>query len=307
LKIKHFKTTPYENQKPGTSGLRKKVSVFTQPNYFENYIESILSSLPQSQISNKTLVLGGDGRYFNSVAIQKTIQMAASKGFSQLIVPQNGMLSTPAASHLVRKLNSKNGSCCTGAIILTASHNPGGEKYDFGVKFNVANGSPANENFTDAVYERSKRVSEYSKADIGDIDLSQPNKTYQFFLDELNQTFSIDIVSPEDDYISYLKELFDFSAIQKLVKRKDFKFVFDSMNGVGGLFAKKIFHDELGVDISNLQQIEPKPDFGGIHPDPNLKHATLLMDIMGVGQNGEDQRTDQTPDFGVACDGDADR
>lgn len=140
-----------------------------------------------------------------------------------------------------------------------------------------------------------------------DIDLSQSNKTYTFFIDELNRSFSIDVVSPEDDYISYMKDLFDFSAIRKLVDRTDFKFVFDSMNGVGGSYAKKIFHDELGVSITSLQRIESKPDFGGAHPDPNLKHATLLMDIMGVGPNGEDKRTDQTPDFGVACDGDADR
>ena len=275
-------TTPYDDQKPGTSGLRKKVPVFQQQNYAENFIQSLFDSL--EGYAGKTLVIGGDGRFFNREVIQKAIRMAAANGFGKVVVGQGGILSTPAASNLIRKLKA------FGGIVLSASHNPGGPHEDFGIKYNISNGGPAPEGVTEAVYARTRVIDRYLTLDTPDIDLDAVGET------EVG-SMSVAVVDPVTDYAALMEELFDFDAIRALFGG-GFRFVFDAMHAVTGPYAVEIFHKRLGAARDAIRNAVPLPDFGGHHPDPNLVHARALYDeMMGT----------DAPDFGAASDGDGDR
>lgn len=281
--IKSVPTTPYQDQKPGTSGLRKKVPVFQQPNYAENFIQSIFDSLEGYQ--GKCLVIGGDGRYYNREVIQKAIKMAAANGFGKVMVGKGGILSTPAASHIIRKYKA------FGGIILSASHNPGGPTEDFGIKYNVNNGGPAPEKITDAIFARSKAIESYKIADFADVNIDRIGK------EELPGGMILSVIDPVEDYAALMEELFDFGAIRNLISL-GFRIAFDAMSAVTGPYAKEIFENRLGAPSGSVRNFMPLPDFGGHHPDPNLVHAKELYDEM----MGED-----APDFGAASDGDGDR
>lgn len=275
-------TTPYPDQKPGTSGLRKKVPVFQQPNYVENFIQSIFDSV--AGYRGETLVVGGDGRYFNRETIQRAIRMAAANGFGRVIVGRGGILSTPAASHLIRKNEA------FGGIILSASHNPGGPKEDFGIKYNIGNGGPAPEKITEAIYARSQVIDRYAIADAPDIDLDTIATL------EVGE-MAVEIVDPVADYADLMESLFDFDAIRAMFAG-GFRMVFDAMHAVTGPYAVEILERRLGAESGTARNATPLPDFGGHHPDPNLVHARELYDLM-MSQNA--------PDFGAASDGDGDR
>ncbi|ARO31768.1 MULTISPECIES: alpha-D-glucose phosphate-specific phosphoglucomutase [Rhizobium] len=281
--IKSVPTTPYLDQKPGTSGLRKKVPVFQQPNYAENFIQAIFDSLEGYQ--GKCLVIGGDGRYYNREVIQKAIKMAAANGFGKVMVGKGGILSTPAASHIIRKYKA------FGGIILSASHNPGGPTEDFGIKYNINNGGPAPEKITDAIYARSKTIDSYKIADFADVNLDRIGK------DELPGGMILSVIDPVEDYAALMEELFDFGAIRNLISL-GFRIAFDGMSAVTGPYAKEIFENRLGAPLGSVRNFMPLPDFGGHHPDPNPVHCKELFDEM----MGED-----APDFGAASDGDGDR
>ncbi|MBB3317261.1 phosphoglucomutase [Rhizobium sp. BK181] len=281
--IKSVSTTPYQDQKPGTSGLRKKVPVFQQPNYAENFIQSIFDSLEGFQ--GKCLVIGGDGRYYNREVIQKAIKMAAANGFGKVIVGKGGILSTPAASHIIRKYKA------FGGIILSASHNPGGPTEDFGIKYNISNGGPAPEKITDAIYARTKVIDTYKIADFADVNLDRIGK------DELPGGMILSVLDSVEDYTALMEELFDFPAIRNLISL-GFRIAFDAMSAVTGPYAKEIFENRLGAPSGSVRNFMPLPDFGGHHPDPNPVHAKELYDEM-MG--------DDAPDFGAASDGDGDR
>jgi len=281
--IKSVSTTPYQDQKPGTSGLRKKVPVFQQPNYAENFIQSIFDSLEGFQ--GKCLVIGGDGRYYNREVIQKAIKMAAANGFGKVIVGKGGILSTPAASHIIRKYKA------FGGIILSASHNPGGPTEDFGIKYNISNGGPAPEKITDAIYARTKAIDTYKIADFADVNLDRIGK------DELPGGMILSVLDSVEDYTALMEELFDFPAIRNLISL-GFRIAFDAMSAVTGPYAKEIFENRLGAPSGSVRNFMPLPDFGGHHPDPNPVHAKELYDEM-MG--------DDAPDFGAASDGDGDR
>ena len=281
--IKSVPTTPYLDQKPGTSGLRKKVPVFQQPNYAENFIQSIFDSLEGYQ--GKCLVIGGDGRYYNREVIQKAVKMAAANGFGKVMVGKGGILSTPAASHIIRKYKA------FGGIILSASHNPGGPTEDFGIKYNINNGGPAPEKITDAIYARSKTIDSYKIADFADVNLDRIGK------DELPGGMILSVIDPVEDYAALMEELFDFGAIRNLISL-GFRIAFDGMSAVTGPYAKEIFENRLGAPSGSVRNFMPLPDFGGHHPDPNPVHCKELFDEM-MG--------DDAPDFGAASDGDGDR
>ncbi len=280
--IKEIATRPYDDQKPGTSGLRKKVPVFQQPNYVENFIQSIFDSI--GTLAGKTLIIGGDGRYFNREVVQIAIRMAAANGFGRLIVGRGGLLSTPAASNLIRK------NAAIGGLILSASHNPGGPQEDFGIKFNAANGGPAPERTTDAIFRRSREIASYRIAETGDVDLDTTGRS------TLGETV-IEIVDPVADYAALMEGLFDFDAIRNMI-RNGFSMAFDAMHAVTGPYAREIFEKRLGAPPGTVRNGEPLPDFGGHHPDPNLVHARALHDLM---------MQPDAPDFGAASDGDGDR
>ncbi len=275
-------TTPYNDQKPGTSGLRKKVPVFQQPNYAENFIQSLFDVL--EGYGGKTLVIGGDGRFYNREVIQKAIRMAAANGFGRVIVGRGGILSTPAASNLIRKRGA------FGGIVLSASHNPGGPNEDFGIKYNISNGGPAPESVTEAVYARTQEIDRYITLEADDIDLDATGEV------EVGPAV-IEIVDPVADYAALMEELFDFAAIRALFDG-GFRFVFDAMHAVTGPYAVEIFHHRLGAPRDAIRNATPLPDFGGHHPDPNLVHARALYEKM-MGPDA--------PDFGAASDGDGDR
>lgn len=280
--IKTVATTAYQDQKPGTSGLRKKVPVFAQENYAENFIQSIFDSL--EGFKGKTLVIGGDGRYYNREVIQKAIKMAAAAGFGKVMVGQGGILSTPAASNVIRKYQA------FGGIVLSASHNPGGPTEDFGIKYNIGNGGPAPEKITDAIYARSNAITEYKISDAADVDL-----------DDIG-TLKIDgmelqIIDPVEDYAALMEELFDFPSIRALLA-SGVRIAIDSMGAVTGPYAKEIFENRLGAPEGSVRNLVPLPDFGGHHPDPNLVHAKELYD---------DVMSKDGPHFGAASDGDGDR
>ena len=280
---KSVSTTPYQDQKPGTSGLRKKVPVFQQPNYAENFIQSIFDSLEGYQ--GKSLVIGGDGRYYNREVIQKAIKMAAANGFGKVIVGKGGILSTPAASHIIRKYKA------FGGIILSASHNPGGPTEDFGIKYNVSNGGPAPEKITDAIYARTKVIGSYKIADFSDVNIDRIGK------EELPGGMILSIIDSVEDYAAMMEELFDFGAIRNLISL-GFRIAFDAMSAVTGPYAKEIFENRLGAPLGSVRNFMPLPDFGGHHPDPNPVHCKELYDEM-MG--------DDAPNFGAASDGDGDR
>ncbi|WP_394687968.1 alpha-D-glucose phosphate-specific phosphoglucomutase [Hoeflea sp.] len=274
--------TPFADQKPGTSGLRKKVPVFQTPGYTEAFIQSIFDSL--EGYDGATLVIGGDGRFYNREVIQTAIRMAAANGFGRVLVGQGGILSTPAASHLIRKYEA------FGGLILSASHNPGGPTEDFGIKYNVANGGPAPEKITDAIYARSQVIDRYLIADFEDVDLDQIG-TFEA------GGMVIEVIDPVTDYAELMETLFDFDAIRTMIAG-GFKVTFDAMHAVTGPYAKEILVRRLGVDPALVLNATPLEDFGGHHPDPNLVHAKALYDTM-MGADA--------PDFGAASDGDGDR
>ena len=281
--IKTVPTTPYSDQKPGTSGLRKKVPHFQQRNYAENFIQSIFDAL--EGFVGQTLVIGGDGRYFNREVIQIAIRMAAANGFGKVMVGRGGILSTPAASNLIRKYKA------FGGIVLSASHNPGGPTEDFGIKYNAGNGGPAPEKITDAIFARSKAIDKYLISDAPDIDLDMPG-TKQV------ETMEVEVVDPVEDYAALMETLFDFPAIRAKIEG-GFRVVFDAMSAVTGPYAKEILENRLGAPKGSVLNFIPLPDFGGHHPDPNLVHAKDLYDLMMSGGDA--------PDFGAASDGDGDR
>ena len=283
MQTKTNNTTPYDDQKPGTSGLRKKVKVFQKPNYLENFVQSIFNSLEDFQ--GKTLVLGGDGRYFNRQAIQTIIKMAAANGFGELIIGQGGLLSTPAASNIIRKYQA------FGGIILSASHNPGGPDEDFGIKYNISNGGPAPEKFTDALYQNTKTIGSYQIAEIADVDLDSIGEQQ---IDHLK----IRIIDPVADYAELMAKIFDFDLIKQSISAGLITLRFDAMHAITGPYAKRILEGVLGAEPGSVFNAVPLEDFGGGHPDPNLAHAHELAEIM-LGDN--------PPVFGAASDGDGDR
>ncbi|WP_416407527.1 alpha-D-glucose phosphate-specific phosphoglucomutase [Agrobacterium rosae] len=282
MTINTVKTKPFQDQKPGTSGLRKKVPVFAQENYAENFIQSIFDSL--EGFAGQTLVIGGDGRYYNRDVIQKTIKMAAASGFGKVLVGQGGILSTPAASHIIRKYKA------FGGIVLSASHNPGGPNEDFGIKYNIGNGGPAPEKITDAIFDRTKSIETYRISDAADVDLDTIGTADV-------DGMTVEVIDPVSDYAAMMEELFDFAAIRNLIAG-GFKVVVDSMSAVTGPYAVEIIEKRLGAPAGSVWNSVPLPDFGGHHPDPNLVHAKDMYDAV-MSADG--------PDFGAASDGDGDR
>ena len=280
--IRTVATKPFADQRPGTSGLRKQVAVFQGPNYLENFIQSTFDSLEGFQ--RKTLVLGGDGRFFNREAIQVVVKIAAANGFGGIVVGQGGILSTPAVSALIRALSA------FGGIILSASHNPGGPHGDFGVKYNIGAGGPAPESVTEAIFARTKTISAYKIADAPDIDLDRLGTV------KVEGT-EVEIINPVTQYLSLMKTLFDFDAIRALFA-SGFRMRFDALHAVTGPYAHAIFEDELKSGAGTVVNGTPLPDFGGHHPDPNPTYAKDLFDFM---------MSANAPDFGAASDGDGDR
>ncbi len=283
MQIETIKTQPYNDQNPGTSGLRKKVKIFQQPGYLENFVQSIFDSL--EGFNGKALVLGGDGRYFNRVAIQIIIKIAAANGFGELIIGQSGLLSTPAASHIIRKYSA------FGGLVLSASHNPGGPDEDFGIKYNVSNGGPAPEKYTDAFYQRSQIIDSYKTARIEDVDLDRIGSQH---IGEIKIT----IIDPVTDYAELMQSIFDFNLLKQSISSGYITLLFDAMSAITGPYAKRILVDMLGAAPESVINAEPLEDFGGHHPDPNLAHAQELAERMFSAD---------APTFGAASDGDGDR
>ncbi|KAI7865190.1 hypothetical protein BDF14DRAFT_1730735 [Spinellus fusiger] len=278
-------TSPFEGQKPGTSGLRKRVKVFQQKNYTENFVQAILEAIPTGA-EGASLVVGGDGRYYLDEVLQVIVRFSAGAKVSKLIVGRDGILSTPAASHLIRKEKA------TGGILLTASHNPGGPENDFGIKYNMSNGGPAPESVTDRIYEITKTLRELRWVDVPNIDFSKTGT-------HTVGTMTVQVIDGVDDYVDYMKTVFDFDAIRTFLHANNggFKVLFDGMNGVTGPYGKRIFLEELGLPDSSVMRCIPLQDFGGAHPDPNLTYAHDLV-----------ERVDkENYDFGAASDGDGDR
>ena len=282
MRILSIATSPFDDQKPGTSGLRKKVKRFQAANYLENFVQSIFNTL--QGFAGETLVIGGDGRYYNAEAIQTVAKMAIANGFGRLLIGQNGLLSTPAASAVIRKHGA------FGGIILSASHNPGGPDADFGIKYNNDSGGPAPEKLTAAIYAETQKLGEYKIADLPDIDLSNLGD-HQF------GDTTVEIIDPVADYRQLMRSLFDFEAISGLFA-SGFTMRFDGMNAITGPYAISILEDKLVAPAGTVMRGEPQPDFGKHHPDPNPTHAAELMAAM-MG--------DDAPDLGAASDGDGDR
>lgn len=280
--IKTVATTPFDGQKPGTSGLRKKVRVFQQPGYLENFVQSIFDSI--GDVAGKTLALGGDGRFFNRAAIQVILKMAAANGFGRVMVGQGGILSTPAASCVIRKYGT------FGGIILSASHNPGGPDEDFGIKYNIPAGGPAPEAVTEAIFARSQGIDQYRIADVADVDIDSLGER------EL-AGMVVQVFDPVADYAALMESLFDFDAIRALFAG-GFSMKFDAMHAVTGPYAKAILEGRLGAPAGTVMNGDPKEDFGHGHPDPNLVHAHDLVAALFAADG---------PDFGAASDGDGDR
>jgi len=283
MNIKAVATKPFEGQKPGTSGLRKKVDVFQQPHYLANFVQCIVNTLPREK--RGCLVVGGDGRYYNAEATQIILQVLVGNGFKRILVGEGGLLSTPAVSHLIRK------SGANGGIVLSASHNPGGPGKDFGIKFNNASGSPAPEAITQAIYEHSQSINEYLCAELPAVELTA-GKEYHF------AETTITVVDSVDDYAAIMQTLFDFDQMSEAIKSDSLSLCFDGMHAVTGPYAKRIFGDLLGVPASGLKNCEALSDFGGGHPDPNRVYARDLYEFM---------MSDDALDLGAASDGDGDR
>lgn len=275
-------TTPFAGQKPGTSGLRKKVRVFAQPNYAENFIQAVFDVVPRDPGS--TLVIGGDGRYHNRTVIQQAIRMAAANGYGRVLVGQGGILSTPAASNVIRQYGA------SGGLVLSASHNPGGPDEDFGIKYNIANGGPAPEGVTEAIYARTQVIDRWLALDTPDIDLDALG-------DVTVGGMTVSVIDPVADYADLMETLFDFAAIRAAVA-DGLTATFDAMHAVTGPYAREILENRLGFPAGTVKNGVPLEDFGGHHPDPNMVHAKELFDTMFGAQ---------APDFGAASDGDGDR
>ncbi len=282
MTLRTVATEPIQGQKPGTSGLRKKTQVFMQRHYLENFVQAILDATGGA--AGKTYVIGGDGRYFNDRAVQVILRMAAANGAARCIVGRGGLLSTPAASHLIR-LNQTDGG-----IILSASHNPGGPDEDFGIKFNMPNGGPAPEAVTAAMFEAANGMCEYRIIEAHDIDLGQAGAHR---IGEM----AVEVVDPVTDYAALMETLFDFGAIRRMIEG-GFRIRFDAMCAITGPYAVEILENRLGAPRGTVVNRQPLPDFGGMHPDPNPVWAKLLMQEMW---------SHDAPDFGAASDGDGDR
>ncbi|CAJ2676122.1 phosphoglucomutase, cytoplasmic isoform X2 [Trifolium pratense] len=300
--VSRIQTTPFDGQKPGTSGLRKKVKVFVQPHYLENFVQASFNALTEAKVRGATLVVSGDGRYYSEQAIQIITKMAAANGVRRIWVGLNGLLSTPAVSAVIRERVGVDGSKATGAFILTASHNPGGPNEDFGIKYNMENGGPAPEGITNKIYEYTTTIKEYLIApDLPNVDISTVGVS-NFTGPE--GPFDVEVFDSASDYIKLMKSIFDFESIRKLLSSPKFTFCYDALHGVAGAYAKRIFVDELGAQESSLLNCVPKEDFGGGHPDPNLTYAKELVARMGLGKS---EPQGEPPEFGAAADGDADR
>ncbi len=283
MNILEVSTTPFSDQKPGTSGLRKAVTVFQQPHYLENFIQSCFDILEGLQ--GQTLALGGDGRYYNRQAIQTILKMAAANGVGRIKVGHRGILSTPATSCVIRKYNT------LGGIILSASHNPAGPNGDFGVKYNISNGGPAPEKVTEAIYARSKVIDKYKIIDAPDVNLDTLG---EFQMGDM----VVEVIDSVQDYKQLMESLFDFDRIHQLLTSGNFRMCFDALHAVTGPYARAIFEEQLGAPVGTVLNGTPLEDFGGGHPDPNLVYAHDLVEIL-YGQTA--------PDFGAASDGDGDR
>ena len=282
MTIQTHLSTPYPDQKPGTSGLRKKVRVFQQPDYAENFIQAVFDVVDRPE--GTTLVIGGDGRFHNRAVIQQAIRIAAANGYGRVLVGRGGILSTPAASHVIR-LNG-----ASGGLILSASHNPGGPDEDFGIKYNIANGGPAPEAVTEAIFARTQVIDRWLAEDSPDIDLDRIGTTSV-------GAMRVEVIDPVADYAALMEQLFDFAAIARAA-RSGFTMAFDAMHAVTGPYATEILERRLGFPAGTVRNGVPLEDFGGHHPDPNLVHAHALHELM-MGPDA--------PDFGAASDGDGDR
>lgn len=284
MSIRTVKTQPFSGQRPGTSGLRKKVTIFQQPNYLENFVQSIFNSLEDT--SGKTLVVGGDGRYYNRVAVQTILRMAAAHGFGKVLVGQGGLLSTPAVSAVIRKYKA------FGGIVLSASHNPGGPDGDFGIKYNISNGGPAPEKITESIFTKSESISEYNISDAPESAVKLDTiGTYKI------EDMEVQVIDPVEDYANLMQEIFDFDAIKALFAG-GFRMCFDGMGAVSGPYAKRILEGMLKAPVGTVINGDPLEDFGGHHPDPNPVNAAELIKLMAASD---------APQFGAASDGDADR
>ena len=279
-------TKPFEGQRPGTSGLRKKTRVFMQPNYLENAVQSIFNVIRETagDFGQHVLVIGGDGRYYNREAIKIIINMAVANGFGKLLVARGGLMSTPAVSAVIRRRGA------LGGLILSASHNAGGIDEDFGVKYNIHNGGPAPESVTEAVYEQTQKITEYITISDANVDIDREGST------RIGQT-QIDVINSLKDYCELMEELFDFESIRRLFA-SGFRMTFDAMHAITGPYAHHLLEERLGAAPGTVIKGTPLPDFGGHHPDPNLVYAADLVDRLAY---------DNGPDFGAACDGDGDR
>jgi len=285
--VTHIPTTPFPNQRPGTSGLRKKTREFMQPHYLENFVQAVFLTLreePGVDFSQETLVVGGDGRYYNRTATQRILRLAAANGLQRVLVGRAGLLSTPAMSAVIRRQHA------LGGLVLSASHNPGGIDADFGIKYNIRNGGPAPEQVTERIYQHTLTLTEYLTLDAPDIDLDHDGATV------LGKT-QVVIFDPLADYTAVLAELFNFETLRALF-RGGFRMVFDAMHGITGPYARYILEELLGAPEGTVVRGVPLEDFGGTHPDPNLTYAADLVSRMNA---------DHAPDFGAACDGDGDR
>ncbi len=280
--IEIIKTKPYTDQKMGTAGLRKKTRTIAQENYLENFLQSIFNTIPD--LDKKSFLIGGDGRYYNKIAIQKIIKIAIANNVKKLYIGQNGLVSTPAGSHIILK------NKLDGGFVLSASHNPGGIDGDFGIKYATSSGGQCQPAESQAIYEQTVNITEYKIADCPDFDLSE-QKTFKC------ENTEITVIDPFVDYVDMMKGIFDFPKLKALAA-SDFRFVFDAMNGVTGPYGKRIFEDELGAPKGTVINATPLEDFGGLHPDPNLIYAKHLVDLM---------YSEAAPDFAAANDGDGDR
>lgn len=280
--LKIVKTTPYDDQKMGTAGLRRKSKIVMQENYIENFVQSIFNAI--GGVDGQTFILGGDGRYYNQVAIQKIMKMAAANGMKKMIVGQNGFISTPASSRVLLKNKAD------GGFVLSASHNPGGLNGDFGIKYAVASGGQCPTAVSDKIYENTRKITEYKILDEADIDLSRIGTQHL-------GNMEIEVIDFMQDYVEMMQRIFDFGAIRQLFAN-GFTFVFDAMNAVTGPYAQRIFEEILGAPKGTVINAVPLEDFGGLHPDPNLIYAKKLVDLM---------YSDNAPDMGAANDGDGDR
>jgi phosphoglucomutase len=287
LSIATIATTPFQDQRPGTSGLRKKTSHFLQPHYVENFAQSIFDAIGEngaSDFSKETLIIGGDGRFYNKTAIQIITKIAIANGFGRILVGRGGLLSTPAMSAVIRRQSA------IGGILLTASHNPGGPDADFGIKYNIRNGGPAPESVTENIFSKTRSIGRFLIMNCPDIDID--HESVQTIGDS-----EIEIIDPLKDYEEVLKGLFDFAAIQRLFQNR-FRLIFDAMYGVTGPYAQHIFEELLTAPAGTVMRATPLEDFGGLHPDPNQLHAAELVQRMF---------SSDAPDMGAACDGDGDR